>query len=393
MTFIVKPKFPSQPMFEEIFNLIYDTPHAGAMRNTVEDSPWHREKNTWVHSEMCLNYYFTYIAKDRTPKQQMITALALLFHDFGKPDAEETKERKDGSGEYRSYAGHEKVSANEFICVFKDYNLMELLNKGELDITDVRSIKWMIEQHLPYGLEKAEKRKALRTSLNATLGADEVCFYDMLLSDANGRISDDHPEKLKKVNEWITSFDAIIAQPRIMPSNAPIMYLLVGPSGAGKTTWRNAFVKTHPEAIVACEDDWRVEYAKANMSADDGEMMSKLDAAPAYDMAWNFCHMDKDSKYEQFAKTKYANILKSGADIILDRTNQTRKNRRPWINSAKMQGYTVISIEFYMSVNESNARQVTRVDKFIKDSFVRKIVMNMETPWLGDEVDGFFIVT
>ena len=35
------------------------------MQATVEDSPWHREANVAVHTEMCIDYYETTFAEDR----------------------------------------------------------------------------------------------------------------------------------------------------------------------------------------------------------------------------------------------------------------------------------------------------------------------------------------
>lgn len=390
--------FKNYPAFEQIFNLIKDTPQAQSMRKTVENSPWHREESTWVHTEMCLSYYIENIAPHRTPYQNNLTLLCLLAHDFGKPDAEQTLERKDGSGQYRSYAGHEKVSANEFINVVKDTpDLLNAIFAAGLDWKDIRAIKWMVENHLPYGVEKAEKRKALRTTLHATLGENEVCFFDQLISDANGRISDDHPEKLKKVDEWIEAFKAVpINPPRKIKDGAPVLYMLHGVSGAGKSTWSkglNANRTEDAKAYTACEDDWRIEYAKANMpEAQLGEMLMAEDAE-AYDMAWKFCHMNPESKYDAYATKKYQDILSWGRDVVLDRTNQTRKNRRKWIDAAVQKGFKVISIEFYLSEKEANARQQTRPDKFINKHFVHKMVMNMETPWLETEVDGFTIIT
>lgn len=386
-----------QPAFAKIFAVAESTDIAETMRNTVENSPWHREENTWVHTLMCLDYYIENLSKNRSAKQNLITLTCLLFHDFGKPEAEETLQKADGSGTYRRYAGHEKISANEFISAVKDYpELLSAMFDAGLTWEDIRSIKWMIENHLPYSLEKEEKRKTLRATLKATLQEDEQCFYDQLVSDANGRISDDHEAKLQKVHEWIEKFDAIPVVPRVKTATArPTLYVLHGVSGAGKSTWRKNFNEQRTEdaqALIACEDDWRIEYAKANMNPQQLNDMLMADDAPAYDMAWNFCHMNKDSKYDAFARKKYQDLLTWKRDIILDRTNQSRKNRKSWVDAARQARFNIVSVEFYMSVKESNERQQTRGDKFLPGYFVRKIVMNMETPWLGTEVDNYIIV-
>lgn len=385
------------PVFSKVFDVISNTEIAHSMRKTIENSPWHREANTWVHTEMALQYYIDNIAPNRTYAQNMITLVALLAHDFGKPTAEETLEKKDGSGKYRSYAGHERISANVFISVMRDNpDIVGLLKSDCFDFDFFRTVKWMVENHLPYGLTRPEKLKALRKTLNATLGANEICFFDMLVSDANGRISDDHAAKLANVDAWIAGFKAIDVPATVKTALcAPTLYVLHGVSGAGKSTWRKALNAGRPkgkQALVACEDDWRIEYAIANMPKDQLEEMLMADEAEAYNMAWNFCSMNPDSKYPAYARKRFAEMLSWNLDIILDRTNQTRKNRASWIQPAREKGFRVHSVEFFISEAESAKRQETRGDKCVPHSAVQKICMNMETPWVGTEVDNFTVV-
>jgi hypothetical protein len=79
------------------------------MEGTVEDSPWHREKNVAVHTDMVVSQYIS-TAPQVWSKRDLLGALACAFHDFGKPAAEEVKFSEE-RGKYRRYVGHEVVSA------------------------------------------------------------------------------------------------------------------------------------------------------------------------------------------------------------------------------------------------------------------------------------------
>jgi len=158
--------------FEEFFQRVKSTPHWQVMVNTVEASPWHREANVAVHTEMTLAHYNKTFAHARTARQRTFTRLCLLFHDFGKPEAEETLEKKEEPGVfYRRYAGHEPISANEFMSFMCDHHsLRELFFKEGFSWVDLRAIKVAIEHHLPYGLKKEDKRIALRSHIAHSLG-------------------------------------------------------------------------------------------------------------------------------------------------------------------------------------------------------------------------------
>jgi len=391
---------------------VMETPHWKVMESTVEGTHWHREDNVAVHTIMCLNYYVNHFSHLRSEREQMIALMAILFHDFGKPESEETKERKNEDGTstgemYHSYAGHEPVSANEMMSFFCSHDeLREEFFAQGYDWNDLRSIKFMIEHHLPYGLVKAAKRLALRSAVAHTLGADEVCFYDMLISDCYGRISDDHDAKKAKVHEWIKDFSAL----PVAKNNAdarkknglgkmgiflnkdarqPVLYVMHGISGSGKST----FIKKMPgELLVYSEDDLRMKYAEANLDHTDLRAWSGMTVQERYDAAWKFCAMSPDSTFDKVCKAAWNSILDQHTDIVLDRMNPTRKARASFIETAKAKGYRVESIEFYISEQEAKDRQKTRGDKSLPDFRVHQVYMQMETPWIGPEVDAAQIV-
>lgn len=418
--------------FEQFLEQVKQTAHWKTMCNTVENSPWHREANVAVHTLMTLDVYWKKFAPRRSEREQLLTSIALLFHDFGKPEAEEEVEKKDGSGDkYRRYAGHEPISANEFMSFICDHpDLRKQLFDQGLTWPDMRRIKVMIEHHLPYGLKNEQKRKNLREMISRTLGGIslsvdgvaglEMCYYDMLRSDAAGRISDDHEQKLQAVEDWINEFQLVTFKPTLasqrkfnglkgikpfaMSINSdgsttmdfscdfkrqPMLTLLVGVSGAGKSTW---IAKQHRDLVVFSEDDLRMEYAKDHFNELDHLHWSEMTKQEQYDAAWKFCHMNKDSKFDAFSKAKFLKLLEEGRDVVIDRMNQGRKGRSMYIQAAKDRGYHVHSVEFYISESTALKRQQTRGDKRVPDYRVHQIIMQLETPWLGPEVDSFAII-
>jgi hypothetical protein len=188
-----------------------------AMENNVENSRWHREANTAVHTLMMIDWYEKNRSHIRDDRQQIFTELAILFHDIGKPVARVEKYSEE-RGTYGSFADHERISARMFEhymtmnnCVYR--NMLGLSNN------DVYAIAFMIENHLPYKLAADAKRLAVqlrRRGMKTTIVkfVDETdksysmnIFYDLLAADQNGRLSDNSEQELKEVDEWIAAFD------------------------------------------------------------------------------------------------------------------------------------------------------------------------------------------
>lgn len=381
----------------DVFWTFYDAVKASEigqhMMNTVEGSEWHRESSVWCHTEMCLDHYIDTTASQRSDRHVLMTLMCLLAHDFGKPEAEETLERKDGSGTmYHRYAGHEPKSANEFLSFMMSHReLTEQFFDQGFGWEDVRKIKWMIEHHLPFGLKNPTKRANLKRAMETTLWLDVQCFYDQLWSDCNGRISDDHETKRANVVAWIEEFREQKAAPYKAPKvDAPVMFVLVGPVGAGKSTWCSSLAESADFEFV-CEDSYRIDYARENMSPEVREAWRMKGMKELYAQAWQFC-FDSKGAYDKYAKSQLQEAVASGQTLVLDRTNQTRKSRGPWIQAAKQAGYKIESIEFFVSEALSLARQKTRPDKDVPPHRTHQIYMAFEVPWDCVEVDGHTII-
>ncbi len=379
--------------FDDFYAEVRKTENWAVMEGTVEGSEWHREANVAVHTNMCIEHYITTTSEFRTDRQIALTLVTLLFHDFGKPEAEETLERKDGSGTtYHRYAGHEPKSANEFLSFIMSHEALtkDFFEQG-FGWEDVRKIKWMIEHHLPFGLKNPTKRANLKRAMDTIMGDDAQCFYDQLWSDCNGRISDDHETKRKNVIDWIAEFKQVKAAPYKEPAaNAPVMAVLVGPVGAGKSTWMSSLAETVDFEIVS-EDMYRIDFARENMSDDVREAWRMKGQKELYAEAWQFA-FDSKGAYDKYAREQLLKAVASGQQLVLDRTNQTRKSRGPWIQAAKQAGYRIETMEFFISEALSHARQKTRHDKEVPGYRTHQIYMAFEVPWEGVESDGHTII-
>ena len=370
--------------FIPILDKIENGPIGHAMKQTVEDSPWHREENTWVHTEMVLEQYLTRFYHLRSERQNKIALLALLAHDFGKPSAEETLEKKDGSGTYRRYAGHEQDSAIAFTeCWLMDPELRELVS-----VDEARQIRWIIEHHLPYGYKDGKKRSDLRTAMEHTLREDVDTFYDCLRSDAAGRISDDHETKLANVEQWIREFRTVPLTINRIDTRMGKCYVLIGPSGSGKSTWlRN---KRCDSDYTVSLDDYRMRFCPIKSDAPKDQ----------YAEAWAYCN-EHEAEFKKFVDVSVRHIFKDSLkslkaqpfrSVFIDNTNGSKKARSRWVQEARALGMKVVAVEFWNTFDTLHARQATRPDKEVPASSLRSQYYAQTCAWLGSEVDEVIVV-
>lgn len=363
------------------------TPRWHSMVQTVEASPWHREANVAVHTEMVIEQYLTHFAPHRSDDQNKIALLALLFHDTGKPVAEEVLEKKDGSGTYRRYAGHEQDSAISFTeCWLSDPVLRSFVTLDE-----ARKIRWIIEHHLPYGYKDGKKRSDLRTAIEHVLREDVETFYDCLRSDCWGRISDDHDVKKQNVEDWIREFRTVPLTISKRDSRMGTCYVLIGPSGSGKSTW----VKAHKRTCdYVFSRDQHYLYFWRDHNGPSGKPFT--DAKTEYADAWKFCCIDNEKEFERYLAEKMAWTFQSAkishGSVFIDNTNGSKKARARYIQAARNIGMKVVAVEFWNTFDTLVERQRTRPEKHVPESSVRQQYYAQTCAWLGSEVDEVIVV-
>ena len=354
------------------------------MEATVENSPWHREANVWVHTKMVMDEYRTRFAPFRGPIENNIALFALLYHDVGKPDAEEVKEKKDGSGVYRSYAGHEQNSA----VAFMEEYLKNPFLRQVLPLEHARIVRWIIEHHLPYDYKDKQKRRALRTAMAATLADVEGTFYDCLRSDAAGRISDDHATKLARVEDWIAEFQAL-EQLEIKPTREQVLYIMVGPSGSGKSTWVANHMKDGDEVVSM--DTMKLEYFSTHGAAEKNAPEHFANDHEFYDAAWQYCTIDNQAAFNKFAGARVNEQMqraaKAGKNVFFDIVNSSRRRRQAWVDLGRRYGFKIVGVEFWNTLETLVARQKTRPDHSVPEKSIRQQQYATTCMWLGYECE------
>ena len=174
-----------------------------------EGSPWHREENVAVHTNMLLKFYDENFASSRSEWQQLVTRIGCLFHDVGKPPSRIIK-TSETRGEYRAYHGHELVSARMWVDYASGRGKQDVEQMLQFSPTEVSHVAFMIEHHVPFALARPEKRKALKAGMfNRFDDHGHRAWLDLLLSDQHGRISDDQATKLANVDTWMSEWQAL----------------------------------------------------------------------------------------------------------------------------------------------------------------------------------------
>jgi hypothetical protein len=194
--------------FDQFFQTFRKTKLWEAMVNTREDSPWHREENVGVHTQMLVRWYMENLAAHRADTQRVLTLTACVFHDVGKPPAEIIKHSEE-RGTYRAYHGHELISAR----LWTDFAMShpEMVREDlQFSLMDIANVAMMIEHHVPFQLKDPQKKLNLKRGMWIRMGEfGHQAWLDLLNSDQHGRISDDQPTKLAAVAEWLEDWEKV----------------------------------------------------------------------------------------------------------------------------------------------------------------------------------------
>jgi predicted kinase len=365
------------------YNEFTQDPLFARMNETVEASPWHREKSVGIHTNMVVSEYISYADKNWTI-ETLIGAVACAFHDSGKPSARVEK-YNEKRGHYNSFGGHEIISAR----LWENYAIrnVERLQKlfgvegiGPLDreaqevfLEIVFEVGFVIEHHMPYEVP-ADKIQNIATTAALIFGQTPI-FQNHLTADTHGRIADDHEDKIAKVDAWIEEFEMKMHVPVHLDPvirSEKTLILAIGPSGCGKSSLYKKLLKTHPNIHHYSWDALRLEWYSP-------------DYAKAYQMSVDDPHFN--ARYMKEFKTQ----VLANKTIYVDNTNLSRKRRRPFIEDARKHGYNVIGYVFPIELETLYKRQKTREDKEVPNDAVKNHYMSLQCP-LYSEFDHIEVV-
>ena len=334
--------------------LKHENPLFHAMEQTVEASPWHRETNVLVHTEMVVNEYIER-ANGKWTRDTYLGAIACAFHDVGKPGAR-TEKFSEARGKYYSYPGHELLSAR----LFEDYAAHRFPMFGP---NDIYKVCWMIEHHMPWDVKDKTKRENMAKTARE-LGILDV-FIRLLFADQYGRISDDAETKRASVGEWIAEFTTVansVVVNKDINADAPVLYMPIACSGSGKSTFRSSLGDVNTFSL----DDLRHEFYDTH------------DYARAFQLS------TEDKSFDARANARFNDVVKQTKDLYVDNTNCSAKRRRWYLDLARKHGYTLVAVLFPISINEVIHRQSTRTDKTVPAHAVQRQYMSLQLPSYGE---------
>jgi len=355
------------------------------MAKICEDSPWHRERNVAVHTNMVVAEYLTVqleeFAENQWSDADLYGGFACAFHDVGKPAARK-EAFKPERGTYYRYGGHELISAR----LWEDWAVRNwsFLEKEFYMLPEaIYKIGWLIENHLPWSIKKDDKRRNLALGVLDTVGFPEY-FINVLKADTWGRISDDATEKKQTVNGWCDTFTQLFTDTavdhikRYVNEDAPVMYIPVAASGSGKSTFLNSkgmerYHNGDDELLHFSLDNLRHEWY-------DGE-----DYRNAFALA---C---EDKEFMNKANKVFSEMVKTGKSVYLDNVNGSKKRRAQYIRIARQYGYNIVAILFPVEKQTVLDRQETRGDKTVPLEAVTQQYMSISLPSLG-EVDQVIVI-
>lgn len=146
-------------------------------------------------------------------------------------------------------------------------------------------------------------------------------------------------------------------------------YILVGHSYTGKSSFiknqKDIFVK---KDFVIISSDF---YLEAHM-----QHYNK-----SYDEVWKE-HIKEVTKRSD---EDFKSAIQFGYDIIIDKTNMSKKSRAKWIKPLLKADYDIVCIVFkHLSEKELHLRRVARPDKFISDYIIEDMINRYEEPCINE---------
>lgn len=147
-------------------------------------------------------------------------------------------------------------------------------------------------------------------------------------------------------------------------------YILIGLPGTGKSTW--------------CYDNA------------DGEVISSDNViehvAEEYGMTYNEAFSYIIDFADMIAKRHFNNAVKYQSNIVIDRTNLSKKSRRRFIEPLKKAGYTIHAVSFPIP-SDWEKRLTQRPGKTIPVNILDSMRKVYEEPSLDEGFDSIEVVT
>jgi len=307
---------------------------------------YHLEGSVWTHTMMVFNYA-------RINNFPIEVLFATLLHDVGKPSSRITKTRKNGE-EFYSFQGHEGVSFYKSIDILNGFNDI-LTDEQQNTILKLVACHSVLFPHYTPSEKLDEKLKHCF--------ANDSDFLNLLSklveSDSNGRITS-KPEIIRTFNDFETYNKTSLY-------DAPSLTVLIGVPNSGKSTW---LIDNAGDSVIISSDQVIEDTVDG---VDYNDKFRKADFKQIDDI------LDK-----QFRKA-----VKERRNIVIDRTNMSKKSRRRWVNNARF--YNKEAVLFVTPEETIMSRNSDRIGKIIPCSVISNMMKAFSYP-LHDEFNSVSII-
>lgn len=339
-------------------------------------NPYHMEGDVWTHTMMVLEE-----ASKLTDKEEIL--LAALLHDVGKPKSREvvpeTKRVR--------FFSHESISTVLSIEILLKYR--EEVNESINLIRVLELINWHSDFH------QISQEKGLSKKQKIMLGqkyGDTELFEDMFLmsmSDNLGRIH----ETLTK-EDTITRFEyirkeyeAIQKELQESPSQEvnkkSKIQMLIGIPNAGKSTHINEELKKGEKVILSFDNMIMEKYPDLNYS----DAFKKA-------METKGTKEDNWKEFERRFKEELKISFNEGKEVIVDKTNLTKKSRNRVLSNAPktIKREAIMFLTTLPTLLERNAKRAEETGKYIPMGVMENFIKSFTMPDNSEFDEIFFVV-
>ena len=158
-------------------------------------------------------------------------------------------------------------------------------------------------------------------------------------------------------------------------------YIMVGVSGAGKSTAMRALASTSRGTVKTFSlDDCRLSFFFKT-----GRATGRPSEAAVYGAAFDHA-IENPADFNNHVNKEWNEALKADT-LFVDNTNLTRKSRARWIQEARQKGFSICAVEVHAPLQTVIDRQGTRGDKSVPAAIVRDMYMRQQAVLLGSEAD------
>lgn len=315
-------------------------------------SQYHAEGDILTHTLMVYSHVIRNFL-DWRPKSWKELIIASLLHDIGKPECREWV----GDKQRIMFKNHAGVST------FKAIDLIKELDPSFTNEQIVYVLK-LINYHGDLFDVNPNKHWA-KWKKDSNFLRD---LYSLRIADSLGNISKKDPfsnpqHYIIEMLDYISENRKKVYPPFSSSVNAEATFL-IGLPNSGKTTYA-------------------LEEGHNNILSRD-QMVLDLAGTDNYDDAWKRVDQKEVDKEFRFV---FQQLMKNEYNMVIDRTNLTRKGRMKFVNQLRQKGYTISYKVFLPKLSTIHHRNMLRENKFIPYNVILNMMKSFKMPY-DDEYDN-----